>query len=705
MSDYSAIDIDLHNCIYNLINNIFDIKASYKSILHKLCDFAQVPVAVISFTENNVLKTYKYTAKDKSLISCEYCAYELFSYFPNIHHTVYSKGIAFSDATGCSEGCGFDFKKTTCKTNLFIGIKLNNNVLAHLSLFDDNAERVWDNHMINSLSNLSYSKPDLDVPEISFVNYNHTYDNVFDKINSFIFISNSETSKILYANKLFKNLFDFEIVGQTPRALFGKNFLTSLEDQSYNFLWHKGNKWFNVTTSSAIWTNNEKVFLTSLNDITEKISYERLIERQTYFDSLTGLPNRKKLELDFQHAVNQAKKHDTQGFVFFMDLDDFSKINDTRGHHYGDVLLKEIASFLSSFESIGINAYRFGGDEFVIIIPPRCSISKEDFLAILTSSFRREWSIENIAYYCPTSIGIAKFPDQGDNYSEIMKCADMAVACAKTQGKNKYIYYTKEIGSDIYRRIEIEHCMHNDIKNNFKNFSLHYQPLINSQTQVVEGCEALLRWNCSSLGSISPMEFIPIAETKGYISSLGKFVLTEAATQCKNWIDKGFDIKVNINLSIGQLIENDFLEKITDIINESGAPYENLTLEVTESIAINDLKRTKLILNELRSLGVCIALDDFGTGYSSLNCLKEIPLSTVKIDKTLIDDIVYNPSAAMFVRTIVNLSHDLEMRVCAEGVEEKEQYDVLRSLDTDIIQGFYFGRPIPSYEFETSYLS
>ncbi|NLZ45968.1 MAG: EAL domain-containing protein, partial [Clostridiales bacterium] len=476
--------------------------------------------------------------------------------------------------------------------------------------------------------------------------------NIFDKINSYIFISsfNSQDSKIMYANELLRDLFNLDIIGKTPQSVFGINFLKTVEDQSYNFLWHKKSQWFNVSTSLIIGQNNEKSYLTSLVDISEKIEYERLIERQIYLDNLSGLPNRRKFEVDFHHAVAYAKKIDSQGHLFFIDLDDFSKINDTRGHKFGDILIKEIANFLSSFEKDGILSYRFGGDEFAIILPANSPISKNTFLNILHSAFEKEWLVDKYLYNCNASIGIAEFPNHGNRYSEIMKSADMALAYAKNSGKNTSVEFTTNIKDEIYREIELEHCMHNDVRDGFKNFSVHYQALINSQTQVVEGCEALLRWNCSSLGSISPNEFIPLAEKKGYICQIGEFVLRQATAQCKKWLDRGYNIKVSINISIVQLMENNFLEKVTNIINESGASYKNLILEITESIAINDLSQMKYIFNELNSLGLSIALDDFGTGYSSLNCLKEIPLSTIKIDKNFIDDIVYNPSTAIFVR-------------------------------------------------------
>ena len=233
---------------------------------------------------------------------------------------------------------------------------------------------------------------------------------------------------------------------------------------------------------------------------------------------------------------------------------------------------------------------------------------------------------------------------------------------------------------------------------------VYYQPVINATTKELVGAEALLRWSSENIGIIPPSEFIPLAENLGLIIELGDFVIRQACKECRKWISVGLQsFKMNINLSVGQLNDKDIVTRIKNIIIEENVPFSNICFEITESMAIIDTERTTRILNCFSKLGIEIALDDFGTGYSSLNNIKNMPLSVVKIDKSFIDDFLVNCHTEIFVKTITNLAHALNIKVCAEGVEQKEQYERLVELETDIIQGYYFGRPIPAHEFEKQF--
>ena len=298
-----------------------------------------------------------------------------------------------------------------------------------------------------------------------------------------------------------------------------------------------------------------------------------------------------------------------------------------------------------------------------------------------------------------------KFPKLDDTVNTVLKRIDLAISYAKKQGKNCTINYNETIGRILSRQIELERLMHKDITNGFAHFTAYYQPIFSSSEKKLVGCEALMRWNPPEFGQVSPAEFIPMAERLGYINLLGENMIRIAGRQCKKWADAGLDLRMNINLSVGQIIEPDFLDKIDALFDETGAPPEKICFEVTESLAIHDMEKMKELLRHITDKGVKIALDDFGTGYSSLNCIKEMPLNTIKIDKSFIDDIAKNPDTAVFVKMIVNLSHDLHIAVCAEGVEEQVQFDILRDLETDVIQGYYFGRPMPYDKFEEKFLS
>lgn len=685
---------------------------SCKIILEKLSAFAGTPVASIAVVSGETLTSYEYTAQEEKLFSFKNKLSESRDGLPAISDNLRLSGIAYRDVNSCSRGCYQDFDKMGWTAALVHAVKIDGRISAFIILCDDNKEREWSNDVIAAVcdfgkvvSGLFQSKTTQEELERT----NLTFKTVVDNIDSYVYVTETKSGKIIFTNEKLRSMFNENIIGKLPGELFGEDFANlhrqySQKGEAFEFFFEKTKQWFDVSVSLISWVNNESVRLTTLNDISDKVEYERRIETQIYYDLLTGLPNRRHLEKDFNGFVESSREAGKSSYVLFIDLDDFKNINDAKGHSYGDLHLKEVANLLRSYEKTGVVPYRFGGDEFIMIVPANCEVDADSILESLKVQFNQEWDVNGNTYYCTASIGVAEFPKEDDNYTEVMKRVDMALLYAKKNGKNNISTYQSGIGNEILRKIEIKRSLRNDISNGFKNFEVHYQPIINSDTQKLEGCEALLRWSCDALGRVSPGEFIPIAEENGYISDLGEFVLRQASTQCKKWIDEGFDIKVNVNLSVGQLSEPNFLEKIKKVLQETEAPYTNLTLEVTESMAMNDIKKMKELLGNIADLGICIALDDFGTGYSSLNCLKEMPLSTIKIDKTFIDDIVGNPYTAMFVKTIVNLSHDLKMRVCAEGVEEKEQFELLKGLKTDVIQGFYFGRPISSQEFEEKFL-
>lgn len=712
MDKYLAKRSEITSDVLKLLQYSSFFNDSCKIILEKLCAYADAEVAYITVLENSQHITYKYHNESAEFIAYTKSAVDAKNDFPELTKALAKTSIVYRDCTSTSRGCGKDFDAIGYKNCLCYSVKSEGEIVAYIIACDNAENREWDDEVVaimcdfaHVLAGLFMSKKTHD----ELLQTNMTFKTVVDNMDSCVFVSNPDSGKIIFANEKLNDMFGENVVGKTATELFGDELFTSydsygIDNRNTDYHFKATDRWFDVSEATVSWIDGKTVNLTTLYDISDKIEYERLIEKQALFDNLTDLPNKLKLERDFNYFSNESKRLGKSSYMLILDLDNFQNINDTRGHSFGDRLLRKIANYLRGFESDGIFPYRFGGDEFVLILPATCTVDVNKFAKSLIKYFNHEWNIDETLFYCTASIGIAEFPERADTYLEIMKRCDMSVSRAKKLGKNKIIKYEDKIGAETYRRIELENQMRNDILDDFRNFSLHYQPIINTRTQKLEGCEALLRWKTEKFGKISPCEFIPIAEKNGYISDLGEFVFKEAAKQCKNWVDSGFNLKVNINLSIGQLAESDFVDKVTSIINETQVPYCNIMLEVTESMAINDIDKIKETLNQISGLGIKIALDDFGTGYSSLNCLKEMPLSTIKIDKTFIDDIVNNPSTAVFVRTIVNLSHDLHMRVCAEGVEQKEQYDVLRQLDTDVIQGYYFGRPISADSFEKNFL-
>jgi diguanylate cyclase (GGDEF)-like protein len=395
------------------------------------------------------------------------------------------------------------------------------------------------------------------------------------------------------------------------------------------------------------------------------------------------------------------------GALLYLDLDDFKHINDGLGHQYGDVLLKAISHSLQRINGIQNTCYRMGGDEFVIIIPPE---SYEHFNSIvegIQDIFNKPWYLKDADYYCTMSMGIVEFPDSGESVQELIKKADIAMYEAKKDGKNRTAKYSDKIVSSSSKRLDMEKNMRDAITDEFKEFKVYYQPIVDVMTEgnPCIGAEALIRWNSAELGFIAPSDFIPLAEYLGLINPIGNNVLREACLEVKKWNENGHpEFKVNVNLSVVQLLQTDIVEIVKETIEETGVNPKNLTLEVTESLAINDMERMKRILSEIKTFGVKIALDDFGTGYSSLNHIREIPFDVIKVDQSFVRDLADDAYSQSFIKMVAELAETIGVQICVEGIETKEQFNVLGGMKVKMVQGYFFDRPMPKEDFEAKYV-
>ena len=432
--------------------------------------------------------------------------------------------------------------------------------------------------------------------------------------------------------------------------------------------------------------------------------YQRKIEQQAYTDFLTGLYNRMCCERDLARQIDNAKKTDSIGALLYLDLDDFKHINDGLGHQYGDVLLKAISHSLQRIQGIENTCYRMGGDEFVIVIPPEQYLRFDKIVEDIKQIFAKPWFLKDTDYYCTMSMGIVTFPDMGDSVADLIKKADIAMYEAKKSGKNRVARYNAGINTSSGRRLDMEKNMRDAAADGYNEFEIYYQPIINVQDgEKCAGAEALIRWNSANLGFIPPAEFIPLAEYLGLINPIGNYILKEACARCKMWNEAGYDYKVNVNLSVVQLLQTDVVEIVEKTLEETELEPRNLTLEVTESLAINDMERMKEILNRIKALGVKIALDDFGTGYSSLNHIREIPFDMIKVDQSFVKELAEDAYSQSFVKMVAELAETLGVNICVEGIEKEAQYNVVRNMKVKYIQGFYFDRPMKREDFEMKY--
>lgn len=430
-------------------------------------------------------------------------------------------------------------------------------------------------------------------------------------------------------------------------------------------------------------------------------------ETQMFVDHLTGLYNRMRCEQDLRQYMKDAEEGGSEGAFMIIDLDDFHNINYGLGHHYGDMLLKSIAQNLPRIQGIENNCYRINGDEFAIIVHGDAYKELSRICKELREIFNRPWFLKNEDYYCTMSMGVVCFPTDGNNIDELSRKVDIALATAKKKGKNCVEFYNEKVEATSFNRLDLEQNMRRATLNSCNEFEVYYQPIvkIGETENTCCGAEALVRWNSTELGFIPPNDFIPLAEYLGLINPIGEYVMFEALKRCKYWNDNGHpDYKVNVNISVIQLLQPDFVAKVKGVLEKTRIHPKNVTLEVTESLAINDMDRMKGVLGRLKKLGVCVALDDFGTGYSSLNHIRQMPIDVIKIDRCFVEHLSEDEFAEAFVKMVSELATTIGVVVCVEGVEQKKQLEVLNRMNVKMVQGYYYGKPMKASEFEQNYV-
>ena len=413
-------------------------------------------------------------------------------------------------------------------------------------------------------------------------------------------------------------------------------------------------------------------------------------------DNLTGLPNRALLTERLEQTLLQVERTKASFSLFMMDLDRFKEVNDTLGHHFGDELLKMVSSRILKCMRKKDSIARLGGDEFAVLLPQTDFEGTEHCAKRIINSMDEPFSINNISTESKMSIGIAIYPDHGTTADALMQYADVAMYQAK-RSQSGYAFYDPSQNIHTIRRLQLMNDLRDAVEKN--KIKVYYQPLIENTKQEVTCAEALARWQHDELGSISPDEFIPMAEQMGLIRSLTFQVLKQSLHDLTAWKAKGFDIGININLSTYCLQDMLLPEKIEKILKNYSIVSDKIEFEITESALMHDLSRARKIIDAISDLGVKLAIDDFGTGFSSLSYLRNLPVDTLKIDKSFILDMSKNNSDKAIVKTIIELGHNLNCLVVAEGVEDQQTLDSLILLDVDILQGYFFSKPIPADEF------
>ena len=462
-------------------------------------------------------------------------------------------------------------------------------------------------------------------------------------------------------------------------------------------------EWHSIST---IYDENGQVinYVGVFTDISVLKRSEEKLEHLANHDPLTGLANRSLLMDRLDRTLKRLKREPCNLAVLFLDLDRFKKVNDTQGHPVGDILLQQAAERLQQTIRSSDTSGRLGGDEFLVLVECYDSISDvKRVVEKLRNSIEQPFNIHGNKLYISVSIGISIYPDDGADGATLIRNADSALYRAKESGRNGFSFYDYEITRQAASRLEIENILRQALESNA--FSLFYQPKIDLKTGRVSGAEALIRLSLGDGNMLSPDAFIPVAEETGLIIPMGKWVLEQTARQLAKWNAAGHHLQIAVNISAIQIQRGDIVQTLYELRNQYAFNAEEIELEVTESVLIDFPDRAVEVLNAVRRLGISVALDDFGTGFSSLSNLKRYPISTIKVDKSFVMDILRDPNDAAITRAVVAMGHSLDLQVVAEGVETAEHVSFLQELGCHLAQGYYYSRPIPADEFERLFLS
>jgi diguanylate cyclase (GGDEF)-like protein/PAS domain S-box-containing protein len=578
------------------------------------------------------------------------------------------------------------------------------------------AEKVFEQHIhylpeSRGIRSYIFDVSDRKLIEKALLESEERYRAIIRQTSEGIFLIDADSKTLVEANPYYCNLLGYnstEIIGLKLENLVVINnqliahSLAEILSKKIDFLGEslhrrKDGSLVEVEVSvSLISYRSKEMFCFFARDITERKKTETLLQYQAFHDLLTGLPNRNFFNRELAVALANAKAENRQLAVMFLDLDRFKNINDSLGHAFGDRILQLFSQRLQSCLREGDIVARWGGDEFTILLSS--TESTEEAASISDRIFqilKYPFELEEQQIFVKSSIGIAVYPQDGENGETLLRNADAALYRSKEQGRNLYRFYRSTMNSEASALLKLENYLHRALEK--EELLVHYQPQVNIITGKISGMEALLRWQHPELGLVSPGKFIPLAEETGLIIPLGEWVLKTACIQNKAWQIAGIaPLKISVNLSPRQFEQSNLVTKVEQILQETGLEAQWLELEVTETSLLQNVKFANLALEKLVNMGVHISIDDFGTGYSSLGYLKKFPFHTLKIDQLFVRELKNKAQDLAIISAIITLGQGFNLRVIAEGVEKKEQLELLRSLNCEEIQGYWFSPPLSS---------
>lgn len=500
--------------------------------------------------------------------------------------------------------------------------------------------------------------------------------------------------KVNFNTERVKNKDIFALFPHEKAVVLERSLEKAYEGKHVDFELELQNIYFHIHLAPIFKDGQVTEVLGTTFDITDRKKDEEQIKYMAYHDSLTGLPNRTFILKAIEDEIEARRPFS----LLFVDLDRFKSINDTLGHSVGDELLKAFSERLQTFDlSISVVS-RFGGDEFLILVPEENKEKVAQLARNLIGKLTGFYMVSDIETYVSPSLGISMYPTDGNDADELIKNADAAMyrakAASQSRGENTFRFYDASFTEDLQRKVLLETELRKALKDD--QFELYYQPQVNIKTKEVVGVEALLRWNHPKLGIVSPLDFIPLAEETGLIIPIGEWVLKTASEQAKQWQNAGYPhMTMAVNVSIRQFMSHNFAGIVEKTLDEVDLDAKYLELEITESMTI-DVKQTERILNTLQEIGVKISIDDFGSGYSSLNYLSNLPINKLKIDRVFLLNFDENNKAV--VKAVIGLARNLNLEVLAEGVETVDHVQFLKNQSCHLVQGYHYFRPLPAKE-------
>lgn len=533
------------------------------------------------------------------------------------------------------------------------------------------------------------------------------YDAIVKSTDDYIYVIDMKTDKALISENMWK---DFELPGRIVEGLvevWGELILDRDKQRYYDSIQvmlegktdeHHVEYQIRNRKEEYVWVTCRGIL--KYDQQGEPLMFAGVVTNlgiKGKIDPITGLFTQSECS---KVVTRYLEQEEACGGVLLLGLDDFSRINALHDHIFGNGVLRQFAQTVQRYLPETAQIFRFDGDEFAIVYMDADRQKVYELYQKLYAYSNCRQTIDNTSYFCTVSAGIAMMNEDADNYLDLIKYAASALEASKHKGKNTVTFFSPDLIQGKLKRMELGNLLRSSVMNGMKNFEVYYQPLVDAKDMKTKGAEALLRWKCDEFGSVGPNIFIPLLESSGLINQVGLWVFEEAVKMCGQWISLYSEFVMNVNISYLQMLDRDFVDNIADILKKHGLEPRHIVLELTESYFVTDMSALKEVFRQLRAIGIRIAMDDFGTGYSSLGLLSQSPADIVKIDRLFIRMIHENDFHLQFISSVIMLCHSVGISVTVEGVENEDEMNIVRSIEADCLQGFYFSKPVPAKQFE-----